>query len=193
MYRNLVSEWQVSSNVLRYDSARDPERPIPLSDVLPATGVEHGQLRMMYRDCMSYLPNDILCKVDRAAMSIGLATSAPFLDHRVAEIAWRLPLDKKIRNGQGKWALRRVLDKYVPRALIERPKTGFGVRLHQWLRGPLRDWAESLLVESTLERDGHFDAAPIRRVWREYLGGRRDRTAKLWSVLIFQNRLEANG
>lgn len=193
LYCNLVSEWQARSNVLRHDSARDSEPPIPLSDVLPAAGMEHGQLRMMYRDCMSYLPDDILCKVDRAAMSIGLETRAPFLDHRVAEIAWRLPLDMKIRNGQGKWALRRVLDKYVPRALIERPKSGFGIPLDQWLRGPLRDWAESLLEESRLEREGYFDAAPIRRVWREHLGGRRDRTAKLWSVLIFQNWLEANG
>jgi len=191
-YRNLVSEWQAPRDVLRKDSIGSSTALGPLCDERPIAGLEAPQLRMMYRDCLTYLPDDILCKVDRAAMSIGLETRAPFLDHRVAELAWRLPLHMKIRNGRGKWALRRVLDKYVPRTLIERPKSGFGVPLGGWLRGPLRDWAESLLDAARLEREGYFDPAPIRRVWTDHLCGRRDRASKLWSILIFQSWLEGS-
>lgn len=190
LYRNLVSEWQAPRSVLRKDSIGSSALRGPLDDELPVAGLEPAQLRMMYRDCLTYLPDDILCKVDRAAMSIGLETRAPFLDHRIAELAWRLPLHMKIRNGRGKWALRRVLDKYVPRALIERPKSGFGVPLGNWLRGPLREWAETMLDEARLHREGYFDPAPIRRAWTEHVGGRRDRASSLWSILIFQSWLE---
>ena len=162
-----------------------------LADPLPAIGAEQDQLRMMYRDSVSYLPDDILCKVDRAAMASSLETRVPFLDHRVAELAWRLPLQMKIRDGQGKWALRQVLYKYVPRELIERPKAGFAIPVGQWLRGPLRDWAEALLDEKRLQSEGYFYPAPIRAKWAEHLSGRHDHTPSIWAVLMFQAWLEA--
>ena len=147
---------------------------------------------MMYQDSRTYLPDDILCKVDRAAMAVSLETRMPFLDHRVAELAWQLPLSMKIRGNEGKWALRQILYKYVPRGLIERPKAGFAIPVGQWLRGPLRDWAEALLDENRLTREGYLNPGPIREKWREHLSGRHDWTLKLWSVLMFQAWLEAN-
>ncbi|NCC92986.1 MAG: asparagine synthase (glutamine-hydrolyzing) [Opitutae bacterium] len=145
---------------------------------------------MMVRDALTYLPDDILCKVDRAAMATSLETRLPFLDHRVAELAWRLPLGMKIRSGQGKWALRQILDQYVPRELIERPKAGFAIPVGDWLRGPLRDWAEALLAEERLSREGYLLPAPVRQAWLEHLSGRRDWTQRLWAVLMFQAWLE---
>lgn len=148
---------------------------------------------MMYRDTLDYLPNDILCKVDRAAMSNSLETRVPFLDHRVVELAWRLPLGMKIRQGQTKWALRQILYKHVPSRLIERPKAGFGIPLAKWLRGPLREWAEALLDQRVLEAGGFLKAAPIRRQWREHLAGTYDHSAGLWTVLMFQAWLANEG
>ena len=164
-----------------------------LSDGLPKgdlTGVANSPLRMMYRDSMTYLPDDILCKVDRAAMASSLETRVPFLDHRVAELAWQLPLGIKIMNGQGKWPLRQVLYKHVPRELIDRPKAGFGIPVGQWLRGPLQPWAENLLDQNRLSAEGYFYSEPIRKKWAEHLSGRRDHTASLWSVLMFQAWLQ---
>jgi asparagine synthase (glutamine-hydrolysing) len=195
LYRSLVSEWQDPAKVVKgiVPGQGPPNNALKilLNDPVPAEGVDNHQLRMMYRDSMTYLPDDILCKVDRAAMATSLETRVPFLDHRVAEFSWQLPLHMKIRGNEGKWALRQVLYKYVPRELIDRPKAGFGIPVGQWLRGPLRDWAESLLAESRLQAEGYFYPAPIRSKWAEHLSGRRDHTASLWTVLMFQAWLEA--
>jgi asparagine synthase (glutamine-hydrolysing) len=144
------------------------------------------QERMMHWDMQSYLPNDILVKVDRAAMASSLETRVPLLDHRVVEQAWRTPLAFKVRDGQGKWALRQILYRYVPRELIERPKAGFAIPIGTWLRGPLRDWADELLSERALAEQPALDSAAIRARWAEHLAGTHDRTASLWGVLMFQ-------
>jgi asparagine synthase (glutamine-hydrolysing) len=142
--------------------------------------------KAMYLDLMTYLPDDILTKVDRAAMSVSLETRVPLLDHRLVEFAWRLPLHYKHRDGRGKAILRRILEKHVPPALTERPKMGFGVPIGQWLRGPLREWASALLDPRELSAGGLFDAAEVDQIWRQHLGGGRNRQRELWKVLMFQ-------
>jgi asparagine synthase (glutamine-hydrolysing) len=189
-----VSEWQDPAQVVRGDNGYTVVEPSSLLvDPLPEcdlAGTANSPLRMMYRDSMTYLPDDILCKVDRAAMAVSLETRAPFLDHRVAELAWQLPLGMKIMGGEGKWLLRQVLYKHVPRELIDRPKAGFGIPVGQWLRGPLRPWAENLLDQNRLNAEGYFYPAPIRKKWAEHLSGQRDHTASLWAVLMFQDWLQ---
>lgn len=145
---------------------------------------------MMYMDARTYLTDDILVKVDRASMGASLESRAPFLDREVMEFAWTLPLNMKIRNGQGKWLLRQVLDKHVPRSMIERPKMGFGIPIDSWLRGPLREWAENLLAESTLRSYGYMEVEPIRQKWDEHISGKRNWQYELWNVLMFQAWLE---
>ena len=147
---------------------------------------------MMAYDLISYLPTDILTKVDRAAMSVSLETRIPFLDLDVIEFSASLPVEFKIRNGVSKWALREVLYRYVPKDLIERPKMGFGVPLAEWLRGPLKDWAESLLDEKRLQQEGFFNVEFVRDKWLEHLNGNRNWSFQLWNVLIFQAWLENN-
>jgi asparagine synthase (glutamine-hydrolysing) len=146
---------------------------------------------MMYLDMVSYLVDDILVKVDRATMGVSLESRAPLLDHRVIEFAWSLPLSMKIRGGEGKWILRRILDKYVPRPLIDRPKQGFGVPIGDWLRGPIRPWAESLLDASRLRREGFLDPDLVHQAWKDHLSGKRNCQHHLWDVLMFQAWLEA--
>jgi len=140
----------------------------------------------MLTDLTNYLPDDILTKVDRASMAIGLEARVPLLDHRVVEFAWRLPLHFKVRNGKTKWALRQMLYQHVPAELVERPKMGFGVPVDLWLRGPLREWAEDMLATETLGRHGLFSVEPIRKKWREHVSGARDWHYLLWPVLMFQ-------
>jgi asparagine synthase (glutamine-hydrolysing) len=141
---------------------------------------------MALADQLGYLPDDILVKVDRAAMAVGLETRVPLLDHRIVEFAWRLPLNLKLRDGQTKWLLRQVLYRQVPRTLIERPKQGFAVPLDAWLRGPLRDWAEAMLDPARLRAAGFLDADLVQKYWREHLQGSRNWQYLLWDVLMFE-------
>lgn len=187
LYYSLVSEWTHPAQVVIGGAERG--YATGGEGIPPAlSGIEE---RMMYLDSVTYLPDDILVKLDRAAMGVSLETRVPFLDHGVVEMAWRLPLGLKLRDGHGKWVLRQILHKHVPAHLIERPKQGFGVPLEQWLRGPLRDWAEALLDAGRLEREGYFHAGPIRRQWEQHLSGRRNGQFALWSVLMFQAWLES--
>ena len=188
MYRTLASHWnQPESFVLG-----SGEPLTRLTD--PAERVDLGDHThtMLYLDLVTYLPDDILTKVDRASMAVSLEARVPLLDHRVVEFAWRIPRSMKIRNGQGKWLLRQVLHRYVPEHLIERPKSGFGVPIGGWLRGPLRPWAEALLDKRRLIEEGFLNPDPIREKWHEHLTGRKNWQHHLWDVLMFQAWHEKN-
>ena len=187
IYLGLVSHWKSPTQVVR--NAHEPATV--LTDPTQWQDMPDFRNRMMYLDQMTYLPDDILVKVDRAAMAVSLETRVPMLDHRVVEFAWSLPMNMKIRDGQGKWLLRQLLYQHVPAAMIERPKMGFGVPLDAWLCGPLRDWAETLIEERRLEQEGYFNAALVRRKWAEHLSGRRNWSYYLWDVLMFQAWREA--
>ena len=188
LYLGLVSHWTDLDSVV----IRGQEPPSLLTGNLPnLDGLDDVQ-RMMALDMMTFLPDDILTKLDRAAMGVSLETRVPFLDHRLVEFAWSLPQSMKLRDGKSKWALRQVLYRYVPKALIERPKMGFGVPIDSWLRGPLREWAEDLLSEARLKHEGFLNYVPIRKKWTEHLSGRRNWQYQLWDVLMFQAWLEKN-
>jgi len=150
-------------------------------------------VRMMYCDAVSYLPDDILAKVDRASMAVALETRVPFLDHRVAELAARIPLGLKLRDGGGKHIVRKLVYGLVPRELLDRPKAGFGVPVGEWIKGPLRPWAEDLLDPGLIRAQGWFDAATVRSRWQQHLSGQRDSTPALWAILMFQSWLAAQG
>jgi asparagine synthase (glutamine-hydrolysing) len=185
LYHRLASHWLDASSVVI--GAGDPETSVTRDGHNSALGVTE---RMMYLDLVTYLPDDILTKLDRASMAVSLEARVPLLDHRVVEFAWRLPMSLKIRDGQSKWLLRQVLYRYVPREMIERPKAGFGIPLDSWLRGPLRDWAEALLDERRLRDEGFFHPAPIRQKWAQHLSGKASWQYHLWDVLMFQAWLE---
>ena len=182
LYLALVSHWDDPASVV----IGGLEPPTLLRGHAPAFQDLDNVERMMALDMLTYLPEDILVKVDRAAMGVSLESRVPFLDHRVVEFAWRLPRSMKLRAGQTKWVLRQVLHRHVPEALIARPKMGFGVPIDSWLRGPLREWAEELLGEDRLKREGYFKPEPIRDKWRDHLSGERDWQYHLWDVLMFQ-------
>lgn len=188
MYRNLVSHWKEPNKLVLNAS----EPMTALTNRRELANVDDFVHQMMYLDSITYLPDDILTKVDRASMSVGLETRVPFLDHRVVEFAWTLPLATKIKGMTGKWPLRQILAKYVPPALTDRTKIGFGVPIDAWLRGPLREWAAELLRPARLKDEGFFDGVQIETKWREHLSGRRNWQYYLWDVLMFQSWLEAS-
>jgi asparagine synthase (glutamine-hydrolysing) len=180
VYRQIASFWPTDASPAT--AALEP--PSAFSEASPP--LRDFETRMMLLDLRTYLPDDILVKVDRAAMAASLETRVPLLDHRIVEFALRLPLHQKMRDGRGKWILRRLLDRYVPRALVEGPKKGFGIPIHAWLRGPLRAWAEDLLSEQRLRSGGFIDPGPVRCLWRQHLEGRSDWGYRLWPVLMFE-------
>ena len=186
IYGNRMARWRHPGIVVRGGT----EPLTPFTD--PTRRINHGTMadRFMFLDFVTYLPDDILVKVDRSTMAVGLEARAPLLDYRVAEFAWSLPVDMKLCAGETKWLLRRLLARYVPAAIVERTKQGFGAPIADWLRGPLRDWAEALLAERRLVEEGHFDARIVRDLWTSFQGGRRKWHTHLWNVLMFQAWLE---
>jgi asparagine synthase (glutamine-hydrolysing) len=187
LYDRLSSHWLDSQEILQ--AFFEPRAPSFVDRPRRLRGTAE---EMMYLDTIGYLPDDIMVKLDRATMAVGLEGRVPLLDHRVAEFAWRLPLNMRIRRRQGKWILRQVLYRHVPRNIVDRPKSGFGIPLAAWLRGPLRDWAESLLHENRLRQEGYFQPEPIAKIWRAHLSGQTNWEYCLWDILMFQAWLDEN-
>ncbi len=192
LFINLISERDAEKIVRTNDqSSIWNNKPPFLIDPLPKNGTNDFASQMMYKDTLGYLTDDILCKVDRAAMNVSLETRVPFLDHKIVELAWRMPLEMKINGPEGKSVLRKILYKYVPKDLIERPKAGFSIPLSDWLKGPLRDWAESLLNKQRLNEEGYLNSEYVITIWNEHLQGKRNWTFRIWSILMFQSWLES--
>ena len=182
LYNSLISFWHDPNGLLEETGDLCQQKDEVMSIHWTANDIE----KMMLYDIVGYLPDDILTKVDRASMSVGLETRIPFLDPDIVQFAWSLPLDFKIRRGATKWPLRQILYKYVPKNLIERPKMGFGVPLGAWLRGPLREWGESLIDKNKIKNEGFFKPEIIERKWLEHQTGTRNWQYQLWGVLMFQ-------
>jgi asparagine synthase (glutamine-hydrolysing) len=185
LYAQLSSHWQDPQKLVL-----GADEPHTWAVDNPLDWINDPMERMLYRDTLGYLPDDALTKVDRATMAASLEGRVPLIDHRVVEHLWRLPPEFKVRDGRSKWLLRAVAERHVPRALLERPKQGFGIPLDDWLRGPLRPWAEDLLEPARIQREGHLDPALVSAVWSEHLAGRRQEQYRLWNVLMWQAWLE---
>ena len=186
LYLRLTSNWQ--SDELIVKEMRAPKRP-NLADIERIDSLSDAE-KMMLWDKQSYLIDDVLVKVDRATMACSLESRVPLLDHRIVEFAATLPLDLKLRDGRGKWVLRQLLYKYIPKDLVERPKQGFSLPISEWLRGPLKDWADALLDSSRIEAEGYLEPKIVSKKWQEHLAGKRDWSVQIWSVLMFQLWLE---
>jgi asparagine synthase (glutamine-hydrolysing) len=186
-YRRVCSSWDDPDSIV----VGGAERPGPMDDPRLRERFPDTVAWMRYLDLVTYLPGDILTKVDRASMAVSLEARAPLLDHRLVEFSFRIPSSLHLRNGEGKWLLRQVLDRHVPRRLFDRPKTGFGVPVGDWLRGPLRPWAEELLSERRLRETGLLQAPPIRHLWVDHLAGARNGQYLLWPVLMLLSWLDA--
>ena len=182
LYYMLCSHWQNPTEAVM--NSEEPDTL--LTKFKPELQGLNNQQQMMALDFLTYLPDDILVKVDRAAMASSLETRIPFLDHNLIEYVWRISHSLKFKKGEGKWILKQILNKYIPKHLTERPKMGFGIPIDTWLRGPLRDWAENLLDQKRLQQDGYFNSKLIRNKWTEHLSGKRDWQYDLWSILMFQ-------
>jgi asparagine synthase (glutamine-hydrolysing) len=189
LYLQMVSHWQDPGSLV----IGGEEPPTLLSHLQHRLPLGAFESRMMYVDSLSYLPDDILVKVDRASMGVSLESRLPFLDHRVVEFSWRLPLALNVRSGRGKYLLRKILQQYVPPSMTDRPKMGFAVPLDVWLRGPLREWAKELLDEKRLRDQGFFYPEPILEKWNEQLSAHSSWEHHLWDVLMFQAWLESQG
>lgn len=185
VYRSFLDEWSHEPSPVIGDENVDNFLDL---DIGPHAA---DCVRMMYCDAVSYLPDDILAKVDRASMAVALETRVPFLDHRVAELAARIPLNLKTQGGRGKYILRKLLYQMVPRKLVDRPKAGFGIPVGEWIKGPLRPWAEELLNSDRIRSEGWFDPQVIQKRWRQHLAGQRDSTSALWAILMFESWFSA--
>jgi asparagine synthase (glutamine-hydrolysing) len=188
MYREMISHINHPEDLVL--GAREP--PTIFSDDTQWIDSDIAIRKMMYIDTQTYLPDDILVKVDRASMAVSLESRMPFLDHHLIEAVWRMPIDLNVKNAQGKSLLRKILARYLDPSYFDRPKMGFGVPIEAWLRGPLRDWAEDLLCEKRIRAEGYLDAGFVRRTWKDHLSGRCNRHYLLWTILMFQAWLEEN-
>lgn len=186
-HRILTSHWNNPEDIVIGGNAMPSNW-----DDIQCMGINDAMSIMQLIDAAGYLPDDILTKVDRASMGVSLEARVPLLDHRVAEFSWGLSPEQKFRNGKGKWLLRRVLERHVPNHLTDRPKAGFDVPINDWLRGPLRHWAEEMLGETRLNGQGYLASAPIRRLWQDHLSGKLNGGTRLWAVLMFQSWLQEN-
>lgn len=187
VYLKLLSHWDAPENLVL--GSQEPHNP----SFGRFSHLDNFVEKMMAVDTVNYMSDDILTKVDRASMAVSLESRVPFIDHRVIEFAWGLPFDCKIRNGEGKWILKQMLDRYVPRSIMERPKMGFGVPIDSWMRGELREWCEALLDPVKLRQQGYFDETQITEKWEEHKAGTRNWQYYLWDILMFQAWLEGEG
>ena len=186
LYSGYLDQWPIDGPPVLAGAGSVPRFPLD-----PGFAASDA-VKMAYCDALSYLPDDILCKVDRASMAFSLEARVPFLDHRVAEVAARIPMSMKLHGGTGKLILRKLLGRHLPQELFERPKSGFSMPLGDWLRGDLREWAEDLLDRRQMAAEGFFDVPRIQARWRDTLDKRRNAAGSMWAILMFQSWLRTN-